>query len=879
LRHEQSLDRERELLILPSARRSEFAEGQPSPHPGGRLLSTRVAGTEYAGLRRASVEDDARKVDWKVTARRGVTIVRETAGESLNEHHVDIVTRCGGEAGVARRRFEEQISGVAGQAQNALERGDTVHLSVDGTGTKTYVGPRALLQLLRRLAGLEAVAADGALLPAAPGTLVAPTSDSGTDGRSSIPGRALRSSALLSLAVGSVALFVGDGIGPLLLGMLLGSVAITVMSSRFVTRARSVGRRLWHVAAVVALVGYLLDILLLRRDLLAASLALTVFITLFALFNAKTADDDRRLLLVSFLHIVLAAALTTEVAIALPLMAWMLATIHGLTASTAICAGKNRRTIVDTTAGRVRYAAPTLGTAVFGLTVCLAVFMVVPHFGTGAFRPGMFRGNNTTGFSDSTTLGDIGRIKLDQTKVMEVDVSGAKPPKNELRWRGLALNAFDGRTWTRSYSPYSRLVADGDGIFYPGATMGLAASSSLMHQEIRLEPGPATALFAAAAPSAVASRDFRLLGEDGFGNLEFPAKPTRRLSYSVASRVPTKDAAALRDATGVDPPEVRALNLAVPELDPRIRQLAGQITTDTRTRYDAAVAIEQWLSSRLDYSLAVDDLGATDPLARFLFDGMAGHCEYFATAMVVLSREAGIPSRFVAGYLRGEKVRFNDRYVVRQSNAHSWVEVYFPGTGWVPFDPTPPTGRGVGDSGGLWALATYLHSTVTRLWDDYLVGIDLDDQARGLLALTAFANRLSDRLRSVWVAVAAWHPLGLTLIAGGLVVLVYAGRRTPHLLRARRRRRKVRSRQTALPSFYSAALELLSKRGISRRDGETPAELAERAERLMTRRSADRLRELTRLYYRVRFDGVTSEREVSRIARALVGDVRTGLRN
>jgi hypothetical protein len=98
-------------------------------------------------------------------------------------------------------------------------------------------------------------------------------------------------------------------------------------------------------------------------------------------------------------------------------------------------------------------------------------------------------------------------------------------------------------------------------------------------------------------------------------------------------------------------------------------------------------------------------------------------------------------------------------------------------------------------------------------------------------------------------------------------------------LRARRRRRKVRSRHSALPSFYSAALELLSKRGLSRRDGETPAELAERAERLMTRRSADRLRELTRLYYRVRFDGVTSEREVSRIARALVGDVRTGLRH
>jgi len=731
---------------------------------------------------------------------------------------------------------------------------------------------------LRRLARLEPVAEDGTALPAADVTLVAAGSETSADGRRSIPGRSQRSSALLSLAIGSVALFVGSGIGPLLLGVLLGSVALIAMFDRLVTRARSIGRRLWHVAAVVALLGYLVDILMLRQDLVAASLALTVFITLFALFNARTVDDDRRLLLVSFLHIVLAAALTTDVAIALPLLAWMLATIHGLTASTALSAGSNRRIVVNPAAGRVRYAAPTLGTAALGLAVCLAVFMVVPHFGTGAFRPGMFRGHSTTGFSDSTTLGDIGRIKLDQTKVMEVDLSGAKPPEHELRWRGLALNEFDGRTWRRSHSPYSRLVADGDGMFYTGATMGTASSSSLMQQEIRLEPGTTTALFAAAAPSVIASRDFRLLGRDGFGNLEFPAKPTRRLSYSVASRLPPKDATGLRSATGGDPAEVRALNLAVPELDPRIRQLAGQITANARNRYDAAIAIEQWLSNRLDYSLAVDDRGATDPLARFLFDGMAGHCEYFATAMVVLSREAGIPSRFVAGYLRGEKSRFDERYVVRQSNAHSWVEVYFPGSGWVPFDPTPPAGRGVEDSGGLWALATYLHSSVTRLWDDYLVGIDLDDQARGLLALTALANRLSDRLRGVWVVVAAWHPLRMALIAGGLVVLLYAGRRTPQLLRRRKRRRKVGSRSVALPTFYASALQLLSKRGLSRREGETPAELAERAERLMTRRSADRLRELTRLYYRVRYDGVTSERQVTRIARALVGDVRAGLR-
>jgi transglutaminase-like putative cysteine protease len=496
----------------------------------------------------------------------------------------------------------------------------------------------------------------------------------------------------------------------------------------------------------------------------------------------------------------------------------------------------------------------------------------------------MFRRQSLTGFSDTTSLGDIGRIKLDRRKVMEVELSGARPADAELRWRGLALNEFDGRTWTRSHSRYSRHAADGEGRFFPSGgrlnapPRGRPARANLLTQEIRLEPGATRAMFSAANPRVVVSRDFRRLGEDGFGNLELPAKPTRRLKYNVASELPPRDGAVLRRAAGDDPRQVRARNLALPALDPRIPALAREITANAATRYDAAVAVEQWLSSRLAYSLAVDDRGAADPLARFLFEGMAGHCEYFATAMVVLAREAGIPARFVAGYLRGERSRFGRRYTVRQSDAHSWVEVYFPGIGWVPFDPTPPAGRDVAEAGGLWALATYLQSSMTRLWDDYLVGIDLDDQVRGLLALTNAVNVLSDRLRGLWSAIAAWHPLRIVLLVISSGLLVYLGRRASRRWRLRERRKRTRPRDTTVPTFYAAAVSFLSRNGLSRGPAETPAEFAARAESSLTRHAADRLHELTRLYYRVRFDGVTSERKVARIARALLGDVRAGLR-
>jgi transglutaminase-like putative cysteine protease len=279
----------------------------------------------------------------------------------------------------------------------------------------------------------------------------------------------------------------------------------------------------------------------------------------------------------------------------------------------------------------------------------------------------------------------------------------------------------------------------------------------------------------------------------------------------------------------------------------------------------------------LTYSLDVADRGSEAPLSRFLFDGMHGHCEYFATAMVVLSREAEIPSRFVAGYLRGEKSRFGNRYVVRQSDAHSWVEIYFPEIGWVPFDPTPPAGRGVSEARGPLAIISYLYSSVTRLWDDYLVGIDLDDQARGLLVLTGTIAATTARLRAALDSLTSSSPLYLGLLIVSSLVLSPAAVVAWRRLQSRRMRRKDRTDGVLTPAFYETVLQLLARQGLSRRAGETPVELAARAESVLTRRAADRLRELTRLYYRVRFDSSTDVRQVHRIARALLSDIRNGL--
>ena len=122
-----------------------------------------------------------------------------------------------------------------------------------------------------------------------------------------------------------------------------------------------------------------------------------------------------------------------------------------------------------------------------------------------------------------------------------------------------------------------------------------------------------------------------------------------------------------------------------------IRGLADQVTADATNNYDRAVAIESYLRAGYTYTLTppVPKDASTDALQSFLFDGKAGYCEYFATAMGDMLRAEGIPTRLVNGFGPGAYDSRVKQYVVKESDAHTWVESYFPGYGWIPFEPTP----------------------------------------------------------------------------------------------------------------------------------------------------------------------------------------------
>ena len=165
--------------------------------------------------------------------------------------------------------------------------------------------------------------------------------------------------------------------------------------------------------------------------------------------------------------------------------------------------------------------------------------------------------------------------------------------------------------------------------------------------------------------------------------------------------------------------------LSLPHIDPRIPQLARTMTAGATTEAEEARAIESHLRHDYGYTLQLLSKPVPDPLAYFLFERKKGHCEYFASAMAVMLRTVGIPSRVVTGFQSGTYNSMTGWQVVRASDAHSWVEAWLDGRGWTTFDPTPADPSA--SLPGLSSLAM-LSDAADQFWQDWVVSYDVDRQ-------------------------------------------------------------------------------------------------------------------------------------------------------
>lgn len=311
------------------------------------------------------------------------------------------------------------------------------------------------------------------------------------------------------------------------------------------------------------------------------------------------------------------------------------------------------------------------------------VFLTFPRVSRGWAGRGDIMAASIAGFADEVALGAHGgRIYGNPRVVLRVEFpQGVPSGVASLYWRGRSYDHFDGVRWSRA----SRIPpAQTPPAWYEewgGEIISQRIYGASLDTRVLFALHPLMEVDEESAIQAVSDNT----GDHMYWGFDAP----RYTAYSLSGRpTPTQ----LRNAEGSYVP-AEPLFTQLPNLSEGVRSLADSLMGDLPTAYDRVVALQRWFHTEFRYSLELPRTAQEATLESFLLNRRTGHCEYFSTAMAMLLRTQGIPTREVNGFLGGEWSEFGKYLAVTQNEAHAWVEVWFPGFGWVPFDPTPP-GRG-----------------------------------------------------------------------------------------------------------------------------------------------------------------------------------------
>ena len=614
--------------------------------------------------------------------------------------------------------------------------------------------------------------------------------------------------------------------------MILGVVRFRI-SDRFLT------------VATLAYAGFFpLDYLFLSRGFLEATVHLIFFLAVMKILSAKTNRDFLFTAMIAFLELLAAAILSANLNFFLFLALYLLFAMAAFTSSEIRRAMEKPQQVARSGLRRFhpRLASLAVFTTLGILSLTGGLFFMLPRTAEAAFRHLITHRIYLPGFSNQVTLGQIGEIKSSSRPVMHIRIDSPNHPPPNLKWRGAILTEFDGKRWFNPPGPAHEIRVDEDGAaVLADETQRARAGTRLMYR-VDLAAMDTDALFFAGTPEKVwgFGRPLRLLrdGNDNTRLRHLPAEGFRYEAYSLPeSRLPAAEFEQ-PDLSPI-PAEIRARYLQLPAtLDSRIADLARRMTVGEISSAGRARALERHLRTQYGYTLELLPHEVPDPITYFLFVRKKGHCEYFASAMTVMLRAQGIPARLVTGFQSGTYNALTELYVIRASDAHSWVEAYLPRRGWTTFDPTPPDPALRHAS--LWDQLSLYADAADTFWQEWVLAYDPS------LQLT-LAERMERSGRSVglrWFAriglhagawmegLAGWfrrYGVWLMAAASALLLAMHFVPRLWRALRMLQRVRKARMGQASVADatlLYGRMLELLRRQGFQKPAWFTPQEFA-----------------------------------------------------
>ncbi len=569
------------------------------------------------------------------------------------------------------------------------------------------------------------------------------------------------------------------------------------------------------------------------------------------LLDARPRRTEFLLVALALFQVVLAANLTDSVFFTPLLVAFVFAAVWTLLVHTlrseALEAGQAREI---TRAFTPALARTTLAASALAVMLAMVLFVLLPRLHSSVVRGPLLGGAlAASGFSERVELGALGRIRSDPRTVMRVQTLAGEPPEGGAAyWRGLAFDAFDGRAW--SITPPDRELVPGSA--EGGVGLGREPDRYDLVQRIVREPVEGGVLFRVGDPRAVQGT-IRRLERDASGGLYAAHQADERVRYTVRSLRAQPGDDQLEADRAVLPRRNGSRVIARAPLSPEVGALAARIVAGVRGDAERVRAIERYLAANGRYTDTPPDPPADggSPLEHFLLGQLAGHCEYFASAMVVLAREVGLPARLVNGFAGGRTNEIGGFVVIAQSDAHAWVEVHFERAGWVRYDPTPADLRTRAEPPlSFTDRMADLASALELWWFQRVVGFDRSDQIDVLKrAWLAWHGRASESAAPraaapalAWRAARERREWVIALATGAALALAAAQL-------WRRGRRNARASHPC----YARALRLLARRGLVRAGGATARAFAREVSRGLPANAAAAFEELTEAYLCERF--------------------------
>lgn len=518
---------------------------------------------------------------------------------------------------------------------------------------------------------------------------------------------------------------------------------------------------------------------------------------------------------------------------------WLAAYLFGgVLALLAIQVGVNR--VAPSPRRQLRFA---LWIAVVSLPLAAVVFLVFPRLQSPLWAIEAPRA--TTGISGELRMGTIGELTRSNATAFRVRFLGEVPPPGQRYWRGPVLWETDGQRWSAKMRPVQQGGGDRRG-------------QHAVAYEVTLEPTGEYWMFGldvvvATPPAAQLDRNFALVGE---------TRVNQRTTYRAVSDPDLR----MTEISAFE----RRWGLQLPDgISTRTRDLVAQWQRETDPQQPLQLinrALQYFREQPFVYTLSPPRLDG-DPVDQFLFETRRGFCEHYAASFTVLMRLAGLPTRIVAGYQGGEPNPHADHWVVRQSDAHAWTEVWLPELGWWRVDPTAavaperieqPIDRGSSEEA---ASVVFGHGggALTAAWRHLVWVADAVDLGWYRWVIGFSAERQSSLLEQLGLAGLRSYGLALLLTAAGVVTIgfVYLASRLPR-----------RRRDEPLVRLWQRYVDKLARAGVPVAPWHGPDTLFGLASRHYPH-SGEQLAAINRIYIQLRYGRQQSRRQFDALRRRI----------